>query len=82
MRSNYLHCLGRLIHWITDQSGVFPIARSIKKKVGNQIKIQHNKCAYLSHKEACWVIHCVYINQIYKIQGLANSALVFDTLEK
>lgn len=58
------------------------MARSIKKKIGKQVKIQDNKCPYLFHEETCWIIHRVYINQIYKIYGLTNSASMSVTPEK
>lgn len=46
------------------------------------MKIQYNKCAYITHEETCLIIHWVSINHIYRIQDLTNSASVSDTIEK
>lgn len=43
MRSNYLCGLGRLVHWITDQTGFFSIARSFGKKKQPNTKENKNK---------------------------------------
>lgn len=51
MRSNYLCGLGRLVHWITDQTGFFSIARSFGKKNNQTQKKTKQKQAQTKQKQ-------------------------------
>lgn len=58
-----------------DQSGILPVARSIKKKANWQTNkdLTQQICLSSLHEEAGWIIHWVPINRICEIQGLTNS---------